>query len=186
MKIWFACVLVLCLGSASAIAQMVEKPKSPLVFETADNQHKAVVVGRIILVANLLLDAKSAWECPHRVRCFVVSGTRLAATVGISEAIKHWFPVDRPCAPSGCGSDSPRSNLPSEDTALATQSLGLFDQAGQCGATRSGKQIAFTVSSAAFVGGFRRAAWRHDMKAVLLGAGIGTGVDFLTARLLCG
>lgn len=180
------CLVVL--TSTSTYAQVLPmglRPLAPGVFASSEDQHKAAVWSRVALFSTVALDTWTAVHCPARTRCLVIVGARTGATIGLSELVKHLVPKPRPCAPLACGSDPPFADWPSEDTAWATQAIGAFDHGAQCGSARAGPRMTLLVSGAALTATLRRAAWRHDIPALLLGAGLGAGVDVLVARIAC-
>lgn len=169
MKIWVLALLLVG-GVTEASAQ------SRFTLPTADERQAANVVSWFTVAANVGLDAKAAWDCPpsKRTKCFGLLAAKDAGTYGTAWVIKKFLPVNRPCAPNDCGSDSPNSDVPSAHTALAVASLNINGR--ECGV---GPRYAFSLPLAFLTAGGRYTSRRHD----LIGLATGMADGFVWSEL---
>lgn len=118
------------------------------------------------VATSVALDFKHSLDCPDRKSCIIKQVARDGLTEIISEIIKRKFPADRPCAPN-CGISNPKEDVPSGHTALAFSF--------QFNKGNASVMIPLGIVTAAL----RMGAGKHDLKGVLIGAGVGIGVSKL-------
>lgn len=131
-------------------------------------RHVADIASYATVGFNIWLDTKaSCIDAVDKKRGCLTEAARLGSTWIAVAVIKHFFPRDRPCAPS-CGIDPINEDVPSGHTAFAMQ------------AAMQGPRLSVTIPLAVSSGGLRLAAGKHDWVGVLTGALVGT----LTGKLI--
>lgn len=137
----------------------------------ADDKKIADVISYVSLAADIAIDTNNSLHCSNKKNCLITQTLKDGGIVLTSELIKHYFPDKRPCYPD-CGIDNPLANMPSEHNALAWGSLVPVKQ----------KSFSFSLSMGIVTAAGRYKAKKHDVKAIVIGALIGSGFDYLSHR----
>ncbi len=131
-------------------------------------QKTADVISYMTVGVAVGIDTWESFHCADKKKCLIRQGIKDGSIELASELIKHFFPVNRPCYPD-CGISSNNDDVPSGHTALA---FGSVNQ----------NRIGLTFTLAVGTGIGRKEANKHDLKAILIGAGIGSFSNWATNK----